>query len=108
MFASGSPRRLQEAVLEDVPLEFLGRPKPVGVHILVSREEAKKRLLFRKRGDDTETSIERRLDWFDKDVMPIIEYYRKDGRLIEVDGEGAPEKIFNELLEKLEKYFSRK
>src|SRR3989338_6902881 len=47
LFSSGSPRRLEEAELEDRASEFLGRAKPVGVHIMVSREEAKKRLLLK-------------------------------------------------------------
>lgn len=108
LLAAGSPRRMQEALLEDEALEFLGRPKPVGVHVRVSRGEAKKRLLLRKRDDDTDAAIDRRLDWFDADVMPIIEYYRKEGRLIEVDGEQSPEGVFKELEDKIEKYFSKK
>ncbi|KKT74444.1 hypothetical protein A2Z63_02220 [Candidatus Giovannonibacteria bacterium RIFCSPLOWO2_02_44_8] len=108
LFSSGSPRRLEEAELEDRASEFLGRAKPVGVHIMVSREEAKKRLLLRKRGDDTEKSVDSRLDWFEDDVMPIIEHYKKEGRLIEVDGEGSREEIFARLEAGIENYFSKK
>ena len=108
LFSSGSPRRLDEAELEDRALEFLGRPKPVGVHISVSREEAEKRLLLRKRHDDTEEAIDSRLEWFDNDVMPIIEHYKKEERLIEVNGEQDPEEVFKELEDKIEKYFSNK
>lgn len=106
LFAAGSPRRLEEAELEDRASEFLGRPKPVAVHIVVSREEATKRLLARKRSDDVGDSIERRMDWFENDVMPIVEYYKKDGRLIEVDGEGSTEEVFKRLEDAIENYFS--
>ncbi|OGF82594.1 hypothetical protein A3B18_01380 [Candidatus Giovannonibacteria bacterium RIFCSPLOWO2_01_FULL_46_13] len=108
LFTAGSPRRMEEAELEDKALEFLGRPKPVGVYISVSREEAKKRLLLRKRGDDTEESIENRLSWFDENVLPIAEHYRKEGRLIEVDGEGSQEEVFGRLQKGIEDYFSNK
>jgi|SRR3989344_641979 len=108
LFASGSPRQLEEAELEDRALEFLGRPKPVGVHIKVSREEAEKRLLARGRADDVESSIKNRMDWFDEDVMPILDYYKKDGRLIEVNGEQSPEEVFSELEKNIENYFSKK
>ncbi|OGF51844.1 hypothetical protein A3I27_04280 [Candidatus Giovannonibacteria bacterium RIFCSPLOWO2_02_FULL_43_11b] len=108
LFASGSPRRLEEAELEDRALEFSGRPKPVAVHIVVSREESKKRLMIRKREDDTEKSIDSRLEWFEKDVMPIIEHYKKEGRLIEINGEGLREEIFARLEEGIENYFSKK
>jgi adenylate kinase len=107
LFASGSPRRLEEAELEDRALEFLGRPKPVGVHVIVSREAAKKRLLLRERHDDTNAAIDSRQDWFENDVMPIVEFYKKDGRLIEVNGEQTPEEVFRELEGKIEKYFSK-
>ncbi|OGF93875.1 hypothetical protein A3G54_02815 [Candidatus Giovannonibacteria bacterium RIFCSPLOWO2_12_FULL_44_15] len=108
LFASGSPRRLEEAELEDCALEFLGRSKPVGVHIKVSKEEAKKRLLLRGRHDDNEAAIDSRLDWFDEDVMPIVDYYKKDGRLIEVNGEHDPKEVFSELEKNIENYFLKK
>jgi len=108
LFAAGSPRRMEEAQLEDRALEFLGRPKPIGVHIMVSRQEAKKRLSLRKRHDDTEESIEARLAWFDEDVLPIIEHYRKERRLIEIDGEGTPQEVFSKLESGVADYFSKK
>ena len=43
------------------------------------------------------------MDWFDEDVMPILDYYKKDGRLIEVNGEQSPEEVFSELEKKLPK-----
>ncbi len=108
LFASGSPRRLDEAELEDRALEFLGRPKPVAVHVKVSREEATKRLLLRKRNDDVDRAIESRQDWFENDVMPIVEFYKNEGRLIEVNGEQGPKEVFAELEKKIEEYFSMK
>ena len=105
LVSSGSPRRIEEAQLEDRALEFLGRQKPIGVHILISPEEARKRLLARARYDDTDESISNRLGWFETDVLPIIEHYRAEGRLIEINGEQTPEAVFAELEKKLAEHF---
>ncbi|OGZ19908.1 MAG: hypothetical protein A3F95_00870 [Candidatus Nealsonbacteria bacterium RIFCSPLOWO2_12_FULL_39_31] len=52
-----------------------------------------------QRNDDTVESAKNRLAWFKKDVQPIINYYRKTGRLIRVNGEGLIEDIFKNILE---------
>lgn len=105
LFSSGSPRSLREAGLIDEALEFTERPKATAIYLNVTREEATKRLLGRGRGDDLRDNIENRMDYFERDVIPTVEYYRKDGRLIEVDGNPRPEEVFKELEQKLEKYF---
>ncbi|MBI2024119.1 nucleoside monophosphate kinase [Candidatus Giovannonibacteria bacterium] len=108
LISSGSPRRMEEALLEDEASEFLGRPKPVIVHINISPEEAQKRLLLRKRNDDSEASIKNRMAWFETEVLPIVDYYSKEGRVISVDGEGTREEVFARLLLKIEEHFSKK
>ena len=105
LLASGSPRSLREAGLEDEALEFVKRPRAVAIYLNVSRTAAKKRLLLRARHDDSEKEIESRLDWFETDVLPVVEYYRNNKCLIEINGDPAPEEVFKELEEKLEKYF---
>lgn len=51
-----------------------------------------------QRSDDTIESAKNRLTWFKKEVQPIINYYRKSGRLIKIDGEGSIEKVFQNTL----------
>jgi adenylate kinase len=46
-----------------------------------------------QRADDNEKTIKRRLDIYYKDTIPVIEYYRKKGELLEVDGEGSIQDI---------------
>ena len=105
ILASGSPRSLREAGLIDEALKFVVRPKAIAIYIEVSREEAKKRLFLRARSDDSDKEINRRMEWFETDVMPAVEYYKNEGRLIEVNGEQSPAEVFKELEQKLEKYF---
>ena len=107
LLASGSPRTLKETQIEDEVLEFMGRPSSVAVFLNISGEEAKRRLLLRARHDDTENGIANRMDYFGRDVVPIVEHYRTEGRLIEINGEQNPEEVFREFGKKLEAYFAK-
>ena len=84
----GSPRTKNEAVIMDEIFEFYGLRDVYPVLIDVSREEAFKRLKARARFDDTDESINHRLDYFEKDVAPAIDYYKGESKnkLRVVDG----------------------
>lgn len=41
-----------------------------------------------QREDDTEEAIERRLETYEREMLPIVQYYRRARRLIVVDGVG--------------------
>ncbi len=53
------------------------------------------------RTDDTVAGVKSRLTWFKSDVQPVINYYRKTGRLIKINGEQSIEDVFEEVLKKL-------
>lgn len=89
----GSPRRLEEAKEIDEVMSWLGRELPTPVLVDITNEEALVRLLKRARSDDTEEVIKNRLSWFESDVMPVVEYYRSQNRLLNVDGLGSVEDI---------------
>jgi adenylate kinase len=46
-----------------------------------------------QRADDNEESIRKRLEVFFSDTAPMIDYYRRAGKLVEVDGEGGMEEV---------------
>ncbi len=104
IFCDGCPRSLLEAQALDLLFKFYNRNLPVVVYVDVSREESKRRLLERGRADDKPEDIDRRLDWFDRDVLPAVEFYRNSPkyRFIEVDGEQTREKIHEDLVKMLE------
>ena len=56
------------------------------------------------RADDNIEAINNRLDYYEKDVITVVEYYEKLGRLIKVNGEQSIEDVFEEILKILEKY----
>jgi adenylate kinase len=51
-----------------------------------------------QRGDDTIASVKNRLEWFKTDVQPIVNYYRKTGRLIKINGEQPIEDVSRDIL----------
>ncbi len=132
----GTPRRLEEAKLIDEILAWYERTNVRVVLLDISRTEAKRRLLGRRicegcavmsgsifddadgakclecggrlvaRPDDTPEAIEKRLDWFDADVMPIIHYYETQGRLTRLNSEQPIEVVHAELVQEVQKHLS--
>jgi adenylate kinase len=51
-----------------------------------------------QRTDDTEEAINRRLDLYESQTRPLIEYYDKNGLLAVVDGTGAPDEITSRIV----------
>ena len=54
-----------------------------------------------QRSDDKEEVIRRRLDTYQKETVPAIEYYASQGRLERVNGDQPPEKVAAEIEAKL-------
>lgn len=82
----GSPRRLAEAeVLEEV-MEALGRSPVRLIHLDISEETARKRLVSRGRADDTPSAIDARLEWFTTEVLPVVAYYGSPTSIISLSG----------------------
>lgn len=50
-----------------------------------------------KRPDDEEATVRTRLEVYRRDTAPVIEYYRKRGGLVTVNGAGDIEEIFAEI-----------
>lgn len=97
LILDGSPRMLGEAKTFDEVMEAHKRPLAIGVHIDVGEEEVTKRLLLRGRADDNEVTIKNRMKSFEQHVLPIIDYYKAEGRLIQVDGNGTPDEVWGHL-----------
>jgi len=60
------------------------------------------RLIQRK--DDTPEVIERRLDVYKKQFAPIIEYYKENGLLLEVDARELADKVIPRVVDLLKNY----
>lgn len=93
----GSPRSLREAEEMDEVLRFIRFQLPVAVYITLKSRETTRRLLLRGRFDDTKQAIIRRLRFFKKDVLPVINYYKKYKRLVAIDGNQSVEKVWEDI-----------
>jgi adenylate kinase len=51
----------------------------------------------RQRADDTPEAINRRLDLYDSQTAPLVDYYRSRNKLVAVDGLGTPDEVFARL-----------
>jgi len=56
-----------------------------------------------QRDDDTPEAINRRLDLYESQTQPLIEYYGRTRRLERVDGVGTPDEVFARLTATIEK-----
>ncbi len=99
----GTPRKPHEAGVLNSIFEFYTFEKPWVIHIHISAEEALRRLLARKREDDEESEIKKRLKWYETDVVPTIEYFRNNPKFnfIEINGERGVEEIHEEIAKKV-------
>lgn len=97
----GSPRRLDEAQEMDEVLAWLGRADVKVILIDITEDEAVTRLLKRARADDTENSIRSRLQWFNTEATPALEYFEKSGRLVKINGLGTVAEVFDRIRQAL-------
>jgi adenylate kinase len=56
-----------------------------------------------QRIDDSEEGVKKRLEVFAQETMPVIEYYQKQEKLIEIDGDQDIEKVFEDIICELDK-----
>ena len=100
LIIDGTPRLLDEARVFNTAIKFYQRRRPTVVHLNVSRVWSEQRLLARARFDDTTELINKRLDWFEHDVIPTLEYFQtqSDYRFLEINGEQTIEQVQTDLL----------
>ncbi len=101
--ADGTPRSLPEAQLLIQAFNFYNRIPHI-IYLDVSRDWAVDRLTARGRIDDVKPEeIAKRLDWFDTDVAPAVDFFRThpQAKFYELSGERTVEEIHVDLMEKL-------
>ena len=74
------------------------------VYLDVSDKEALWRLSYRNsvgREDETLAAIRKRIELFHKLTEPVLDFYRQNGTLVEVDGERSIEEIHKDIMQKI-------
>lgn len=93
----GYPRTLEQLPFYDpefTQVIFLRIPEDVGIE----------RLIERGRGDDTPEVIKARLAWYHSETEPVLDYYRKKGLLIEVDGTADIDHVTENIITALQEH----
>ncbi|MCY3576972.1 MAG: adenylate kinase [bacterium] len=91
----GFPRTTAQA---DALARILGGSGPdLAINLDVPIAEVTKRMLARGRGDDTTEAIARRLDLYEAETAPLLEWFEARDCLSVVDGLGTEEEVFARL-----------
>jgi len=98
----GVPRKFHEAEVLDSVFGFYGLTRPAVIYLELSRGEAMKRLLKRKRADDTPASIEERINWYEKEVVEALKFFEENPNylFLKIDGERSVEEIHEDIVKK--------
>ncbi|TSC65578.1 MAG: adenylate kinase-like kinase [Candidatus Doudnabacteria bacterium Gr01-1014_77] len=99
----GSPRTLPETYSLEGAINFLGFVNPVVIHLDVSSNWARERLVGRGRADDTEEDINRRLSWFDTTVLSALNYFKSkpNFKYVQINGEQTIPKVAEDIMNAL-------
>jgi len=100
----GFPRTVEQAEAAFRVVQPLGAEVQAAVHLDVPREELVRRLLSRGRGsDDTEAVIEHRLQVYQQNTVPLLEYYAGREWMFAVDGTQPPDDVHEDIVARLKK-----
>jgi adenylate kinase len=97
----GFPRYANQLYLLEEWLGETGTKIDKVILINLPFEEARQRMALRAkiegRADDTEAAIKRRWELFQEQTLPIIEFFRNQGVLAEVDGRPSVEEVHEQI-----------
>jgi adenylate kinase len=97
----GFPRTTAQAEALDRMLADLGGRISVVPHLVVDSEALVQRLLKRAqiegRADDSEDTIRNRMRVYEEQTRPLLDYYRRRGLVVDIDGGQSIEKVQQDL-----------
>ena len=109
----GFPRTLVQAEALDDLMSELSRPIDIVFEFQVpNRQQLLDRLLKRaaeeNRSDDTPDAIQRRLELYEAETAPLVEYYRSTrGNVVGIHADRTIESVFHEIAESLDQVQAR-
>ena len=97
----GFPRTINQAESLDAELDQRGTPVDLVLELAVDPEELTRRMLQRAeiegRSDDTPETIANRMNVYQEQTSPLLDYYRQRGKLVSIEGTGTPEEVFERI-----------
>lgn len=109
----GFPRAIVQIPLFEQLLREHGIEIDGVIFLELPREEAEKRIKKRAKllgriDDQTEISVATRMQIYEKEIKPVLEFYEKQGKVSRVDGMGAIETVFQRIVVILDNLQNRK
>lgn len=99
----GFPRTHPQA--EDLERILAPAQLDIVIDLDVPNDVVVARMLERGREDDTEDSIIRRLELYEQETAPLVDFYKSRGLLTVVDGTGSVEKINERIVAAIDSRF---
>ena len=93
----GYPRTSSQAQALEEELFSSGLSLDLAINLEVPVGEVTQRMLDRSRADDTEEAIKRRLEIYENETAPLLEWFEERNNLIVVDGLGTEDAVFSRL-----------
>ena len=97
----GVPRTIKQAEMLDDPTFFKSLDITKVIYLKVEMEEVQARILKRaeieQRADDTPATVKARVENFFAQTMPLVDYYRNQGKLVEINGMQDIEHVFADI-----------
>lgn len=93
----GYPRTSSQAQALEEELLSSGLSLDLAINLEVPVGEVTQRMLDRSRADDTEEAIKRRLEIYENETAPLLEWFEERNNLIVVDGLGTEDAVFSRL-----------
>lgn len=99
----GFPRTAGQAQSLSETLDGTGLPLDAVIALRVDHDELVHRLAGRGRQDDKPETVSARLKVYQARTEPLLDYYDRQGLLINIDGTGTPDEVFGRIKAALER-----
>lgn len=100
IIVDGAPRTVAEAQMLDEMFDFYGRGNVFHIYLNTSALWVSERMIARGRFDDNTENIKHRMAYYERDVVPAIEYLKRGSKhkFLEINGEQSIEKVHEDIV----------
>jgi len=63
--------------------------------------------VLEQRYDDNIDTINKRIEQYKSETLPVVQSYREEGKLIDINGEQGKEEVFQEICQKIDSFFEK-
>ncbi|HEY3723754.1 MAG TPA: nucleoside monophosphate kinase [Acidimicrobiia bacterium] len=96
----GFPRTVEQA--RTVATFIAPATVDVVIALAVGPETVARRLALRGRADDTRSAVRTRLERYDCETVPALDWYEEAGLLLQVDGDRPPDRVREDLCRRID------